>query len=144
MQAALFLAAECLYTWLHLRPLKPLILAENAADEAFLRDFTTGAYFASELFLFCLLAFASPVRCSRHRSATSNSRSTFPHLDGLTDSVLGRAGALFPELSLVFMQHSMCCTCFWRVSTENGPCSRTSAELRCDILRFGQPPGCSM
>ncbi|CAL5228681.1 g11856 [Coccomyxa viridis] len=62
VQAALFLAAEFLYSWLHLRPLMPLILPENVADEAFLRDFTTGTYFASELFLFCLLAFASPIR----------------------------------------------------------------------------------
>ena len=86
VQAALFLAAEIVYAWLHLRPLKPLILAENAADEAFLRDFTTGTYFASELFLFCLLAFASPIRCSLHMSATSHSPSLFLDYNGLTVS----------------------------------------------------------
>ncbi len=143
VQAALFLAAEFLYSWLHLRPLMPLILPENVADEAFLRDFTTGTYFASELFLFCLLAFASPIRCSLHLSATSCNCSFFPHSDELTDGVLGHAGSLSLELSLVFMQPSMCCICFWRASTESGPCSRTSAEFRCGILLAGLVPGCN-
>ena len=58
----MFLAAECLYAWLHLRPLKPIVLEFDNDDEAFLRHFTTGAYFASELFLFGLLALASPIR----------------------------------------------------------------------------------
>lgn len=62
LQAAAFLVAEALYVCLHLKPLEPLLLRGTGVDEPFLRDFTTGAYFASELALFCLLAFVSPIR----------------------------------------------------------------------------------
>ena len=62
LQAAAFLVAEALYVCLHLKPFEPLLLRGTGVDEPFLRDFTTGAYFASELALFCLLAFVSPIR----------------------------------------------------------------------------------
>lgn len=66
LQTSLFLLTQALYVFLHLKPLTPLLLRKSGADELFLRHFTTGAYFASELFLFWLLAFASPMRCASH------------------------------------------------------------------------------
>ena len=53
---------QLLYVGLHLKPLAPLTSRSSPVDEIFLRQFTTGRYFASELFLLWLLAFASPIR----------------------------------------------------------------------------------
>ena len=53
---------QFLYVGLHLKPLAPLISRSSPVDETFLRQLTTGQYFASELFLLWLLAFGSPIR----------------------------------------------------------------------------------
>lgn len=63
VQVAAFLLAEAVYIWLHVKPLTPLLGAAPAQpDISFLRSYTTGVYFASELALFWMLAFASPIR----------------------------------------------------------------------------------
>lgn len=62
-QAAAFLLVEAVYIWLHIKPLVPILAAGPAQpDISFLRCYTTGAYFATELALFWLLGFASPIR----------------------------------------------------------------------------------
>jgi hypothetical protein len=64
VQAAAFLLVEAAYIWFHVKPLVPLTRASSAPqpDMAFLRCFTTGTYFASELALLWLLALCSPIR----------------------------------------------------------------------------------
>ncbi len=57
---------ELVHLGLHAKPLQPLLPARpRVADRRFLRRFTTGAFFASELALLALLAAASPVRRGR-------------------------------------------------------------------------------
>ena len=58
----MFLMTQLLYVGLHLKPLAPLISDSSPVNETFLRQLTIGQYFASELFLLWLLAFASPIR----------------------------------------------------------------------------------
>ncbi len=56
---------EAVYIWLHTKPLAPLLATSPVPaqpDASFLETFTTGAYFATEVVLFWLLAFASPIR----------------------------------------------------------------------------------
>ena len=53
---------QLLYVGLHLKPLAPLTSNSTPVNEMFLRQLTTGQYFASELLLLWLLAFASPIR----------------------------------------------------------------------------------
>lgn len=64
-QTLAFLAVEAVYIALHVKPLAPLISGQQQdSDErhGFLRTFTVASYFASELALFWLLAYASPIR----------------------------------------------------------------------------------
>ncbi|BDA45340.1 hypothetical protein COCOBI_07-1270 [Coccomyxa sp. Obi] len=65
VQLAAFLMVEAVYIWLHVKPLVPLMASSPVPaqpDVSFLQCYTTGAYFATELVLFWLLAFASPIR----------------------------------------------------------------------------------
>ena len=61
-QTLAFLSVEAVYIALHVKPLVPLVSGQQL-DTAFLRTFTVAGYFASELALFWLLAYASPIRC---------------------------------------------------------------------------------
>ena len=62
LQALAFVVAEGIYICLHVKPLLPLAFAPMQLDAGFLSRYTTAAYFGSELALFALLAYASPIR----------------------------------------------------------------------------------
>ncbi|KAK9833307.1 hypothetical protein WJX81_005178 [Elliptochloris bilobata] len=68
--AAAFMLAELVYVGLHAKPLAPLLPGRGAgrADRAFLRTYTTAAYFSSELALLALVASVSPARAALPRA----------------------------------------------------------------------------
>ncbi|KAK9817602.1 hypothetical protein WJX74_010542 [Apatococcus lobatus] len=62
-QASAFLTTELLYAGLHVKPLSPLLNAQDTKpDTAFMRTFTNPAYFASETALLAIVALYSPIR----------------------------------------------------------------------------------